>query len=318
MSVINYISLFCDLQISTRMDMTEDPSRNEKVTDYRLCIVCQERRPEKLIDTSYRTFQDSAYENLLTCIHLKANQSREFKDIVSRLDGIDSEDLKERSGTWHKTCYKRVTRHSAASPEPHDEDQQKRSKGRPSSSGHQSTKRVLRQDTAYDRTKCIFCQPSKSCESLSEAEQNEEILINCRSENKGKEIEEIVEKSQNPVWKIRLSDILTSGDLLSRDIVYHSTCHLKQWEKYIQRPQRKSKEFDSISIPKEKTEDVRIIAADMHFYSALQERIDDGEFISIVEAEELYSSILNDYHIKDNCPSRRSLVRKILTILRMQ
>ena len=43
--------------------------------------------------------------------------------------------------------------------------------------------------------------------------------------NKGKLIEDIVEKSQNPTWKIRLGDVLTSGDLVSRDMgeIYSTT-----------------------------------------------------------------------------------------------
>ncbi len=127
--------------------------------------------------------------------------------------------------------------------------------------------------------------------------------------NKGKLIEDIVEKSQNPTWKIRLGDVLTSGDLVSRDILYHNSCHLQNWEKYIQRPSKKSMSSDD-KHKKQQFQHTLQQAADIQFYAELQSRIDNGGYVSIVQAENLYSEILEEYHICKK-PSRRTLFRMV-------
>ena len=51
-----------------------------------------------------------------------------------------------------------------------------------------------------------------------------ERLTNCHTTNKGTEIQEIVKKTGNQVWKLRIFDGHTSGNLLLRDVSYHHSC----------------------------------------------------------------------------------------------
>ena len=54
-------------------------------------------------------------------------------------------------------------------------------------------------------------------------EKANEKLYACRSDNKGKELQQIVQQSGNSVWQIRLADFWAPGDLHSCDVLYHSS-----------------------------------------------------------------------------------------------
>ena len=52
--------------------MDGEPPQKKSRTDFKLCLVCQKDDRQKLIDTSYRTFNETAYTSILTAIQKKA------------------------------------------------------------------------------------------------------------------------------------------------------------------------------------------------------------------------------------------------------
>ena len=69
-----------------------------------------------------------------------------------------------------------------------------------------------------------------------EAKIREEVLHEYSNSNIGKSIQEIVDDSDNEVWKANLAGITEEGDYLSRDIKYHKGCHTSHWQYYVKRP----------------------------------------------------------------------------------
>ena len=134
--------------------------------------------------------------------------------VSQRLRGVSPGELKSRGATWHRTCYKKAISHLNR-----DEQRSKlatekqdpsilvtRKKGRPPladitiSSVSQLNKPTTRKQTSlYDKAKCIFCQPLQPGDPEPKSKQKEK-LYNCRSTNKGKELQEIVKKSGHTWW----------------------------------------------------------------------------------------------------------------------
>lgn len=190
-----------------------------------------------------------------------------------------------------------------------------RKRGRPSSRYKQEDvcdKQCTRTKRhTFDKTQCIFCQPDNPREQESIATKDEP-LISCLSTNKGSEIAEIVAKSQNPVWAVRLADVLTPGDLHARDIKYHQTCRTTNWEKFIQRPKRKAVSQARNPESSNDGDNVMLIAAEVQFFCMLQQQIDNGLFINIAKAQTLYNETLTEFDLADtHIPTRKTLKHKI-------
>lgn len=56
------------------------------LTDFKLCIICQDDTGEKLVNTAYRTFKDTAYESILKGLFQKREQY--YIDVKNRLGNI--------------------------------------------------------------------------------------------------------------------------------------------------------------------------------------------------------------------------------------
>ena len=109
---------------------------------------------------------------------------------------------------------------------------------------------------------------------------------------------EIVRSSDNDSWKVRLADAIADGDLLSRDVVYHNTCKIGAWRKFVQGPKR----YASQSCV-----DISLVIAEIEFFDNLQEQIDSGEYITTVQAENLYIQTLEAHGILNSTITRRAL-----------
>ena len=72
----------------------------------------------------------------------------------------------------------------------------------------------------FVKSKCVFCQPTTGEENskVHEKLQKGQFLVTWE-----KTIQEILNSSGDDAWKVRLADVLSSGDLQSRDILYHHT-----------------------------------------------------------------------------------------------
>ena len=57
------------------------------------------------------------------------------------------------------------------------------------------------------------------------------ILHACRSKDRGEHIADIVKNSNNDSWKANLAEVISAGDLLTKNIVYHHLCYTQNWEK---------------------------------------------------------------------------------------
>ena len=72
----------------------------------------------------------------------------------------------------------------------------------------------------FSKEKCFFCQ-----------EDVDKLILNaCRSKDRGKNIAEIVKNSNNDSWKANLAEVISAGDLLTKNIVYHHLCYTQNWK----------------------------------------------------------------------------------------
>lgn len=126
---------------------SKDPPEKKATSDFQLCIVCQLQNKDKLVDTAYRSFRDTAYDKLLQSVDKKATLGNpEYVRVSQRLHGISSEDLKALGASWHSSCYKKVISHvdrdekrSELAQSSKSSDVFFRRKGRPSTPSHESS-----------------------------------------------------------------------------------------------------------------------------------------------------------------------------------
>ena len=140
----------------------------------------------------------------------------------------------------------------------------------------------------FNREYCFYCQEVKY-----ETKKRVEELYECRSSNIGKSIQEVVKASDNKVWKVHLADIIAEGDFLSRDVKYHKSCHTTHWRCYVQGPNRLSKDKNNMEL---KT--VEFISAEIEYLAEIEERLDDGEFLTVKETVTLYSRMMHDHGVE--------------------
>ncbi len=143
---------------------------------------------------------------------------------------------------------------------------------------------------SFFRDKCFFCQKDTN-----------EVLHPCTSYSRGSHFTDIVNNSGNKTWQVNLGDVITSGDLLARDIVYHHLCYTRNWEKYVQCPHRKGGE---LSFEAKQEENLKSIAAEVEFTSIIQQRIDEGEFIPMPDVHLLYKDIVTGVTTSLPSPTR--------------
>ena len=55
----------------------------------------------------------------------------------------------------------------------------------------------------------------------------------------------------------------------------------------------------------------RTVSAEIEFFAELQDRIDEGQFVTTPEAEKIYSNMMRDYGIKSRSITRGRLLQKI-------
>ena len=286
----------------------EKKSRRE--TDLKLCIKCQISNKKKLVLKP----QDETYENFLKCINERALYGeQEYVLISDRLKSFTAHKLKENNASWHITCYSKAANrtHINRSKDRHENavtlsnlSKLTKRKGRPSLTipipsnpkDNISVKSKITRSKIpkYLKERCFFCQQIKPIK-----------LHKCMSSNRGQKIHKIVEESDNETWKVNYSEIISENDALSRDIMYHSSCLLAESQR------RKPKTSQtSIKSDLESKKDLNIIAANIQFYSQLQEKIYSGEFIPINEAENDYQHIMKQYNLS-YAMNRSTLKNKI-------
>ena len=270
-----------------------EPPIKKKTIDFSLCLKCQGNNNLVTQPTL------SAYEKFLVFVRERSDYGNpEYVTLSQQFYGLSPEDLEQNHATWHRSCYAKVThkqhteRDKARWMKALDVKNSKilstRAAGRPSSSttGTQNIStapsgRVTRSHVqAFKRDCCFYCQDVKYDSRCKEEELHE-----CRSQNIGKSIEEVVLASENEVLKVRLADVIAEGDFLSRDVKYHKSCHTSNWRCYVQGPKRlgEKKNLDELNT-------VEFISAEIEYFAEIEERLKDGEFLTTKEVTALYST----------------------------
>uniref|UniRef100_UPI00358F8547 uncharacterized protein n=1 Tax=Myxine glutinosa TaxID=7769 RepID=UPI00358F8547 len=293
--------------------------------NFKLCIKCQTSKEEQLKEPP-QSQKQSTYDKFLTAVRLRAQfGNTDFIALNEKIGQLTAQDLCDKHVVWHRTCYAMSTnkehiirdekRYNRACATSDVTLLSSRTVGRPTASSTLSatdeepvSKKYTRsQLTAYDKTECFFCQ-GKIQGPLHE----------CQSANIGKQIKDIVHHSNNQEWKVNYAIVLSDNDALSRDIVYHKKCITEQWQFL-----KQGNAADSGSCPK--TADrcntdasgptVHHITAEIEFFAEIQDRINEGEFIPMDEAEKLYLSKMEQYNIQyvtkfSNAKSERRWLRQ--------
>ena len=73
---------------------------DETKTDYQYCIICQCKTSEDLIDSP------QSHDKVIEFIKERASYNDTiYPDIWNRLKNDTADSLKEKSATWHRSCY---------------------------------------------------------------------------------------------------------------------------------------------------------------------------------------------------------------------
>ena len=296
------------------MSTFEEPPAKRKGTSYELCLFCQTESDQPLVDTSHDNFKTASYETFLSTLHKRADLGNiNFVPASKRLIDISVNILIAKQASWHSKCYKFVT--NRAHTERDENCYRKvctthsisnlisRKRGRPPcyekqvaspGDGHFLTRS---KSSPYLKHRCFFCQ-----------NKTNETLHACSSKDRGNMITNIVSNSGNEVWKVQLGDVVASGDLLAKDVLYHHSCYTKNWSKFIQHFEHKSKK--AVKIKAEGNP--KFVAAEVEFIYVLQQRIDAKEYITIDECEKLYLNIFPQHGISDFKLKSRKVLKQLI------
>ena len=314
-SLIIKVSHSCLFRIEMAATTTksEEPPAKRKSIDFSLCLMCQQKGNLILEPTL------SAYENFLISISKRAEYGNsEFVKLKKHLYSLSAEDLAKNQASWHRSCYSEAThkQHTERDKIRWEKALGKQDSsilsctrvGRPVSNAATSqdtslplTKRVTRsQVQAFNKEVCFYCQDIKY-----DGSNKEEKLHECSSLRIGNSIREIVEASDNNLWKVHLADI-SERDFLSKQIKYHKTCHTNHWYCYVQQPRRSSKDKNN----NEKIT-IEFISAEIEYIAELKQRLDNGEFSTMNEIVTLHRRMMNDHGIEESCISPQAAVKKV-------
>lgn len=285
-----------------------DKKRCRRETDITKCVLCQSSHKSAIVTKP----GINSYERLLQTVDERARFGEaEYFPISQRLQGLDPHQLEEQGFFWHRKCYADATnktniersknRYLKAVAQGDTTDLLKR-KGRPSARPEGQSPlqpdadvRVTRSSVPLHKKElCFFCQKLTS-----------EKLHMSRPENIGKQISTIVKKSGNALWQVKLAEVLNERDALSRNITYHKTCMTTEWRKCTYKNQQSQVEG---ACQEDYTKD--FIAAEIHYFSYLEDRITSGEFIPISEAQRDYESVMR-MHSLSHTVTRQALQKKI-------
>ena len=313
------------------MASSEEPPLKKCATEssinFKLCLLCQGdkftkvggvHKPDCLQQPEFQSYQP-----LLNCINNRAQyQNLEYVRLQQQLSGISGEELNKQPALWHKSCYSKATHKQHIERDKARYDKAISSQGSsalsyskvggrphtfqtaitPNQASSASTHTLTRSRyPLFDKEQCFYCQT----ENISG--DKIEHLVNCRSNNVGVLMQEIVDTSGNEHWRVNLANIITSGDVLSRDIKYHKSCHTTNWRKYKQSKERVGNREPFAAADNT----VEFISAEIEFIAELQESLDEGSILTLVEVGTRYNDMMRDHGITNQQITRTVLLTKI-------
>ena len=270
-------------------EMVDEPVRKraqlDTSTNYKHCIKCQ-------IPGGLLVQNPKAHGNFLECARLHGRYGTQgYPVICARLADVTEAELQQHNATWHRQCFQETV---------HKDKLERARKlyekslaygdvsmlalkpkgGRPSGSKQATTvqqppkcsyamfTRSLTKPLEKDL--CFFCGSDYSQIELHEV----------RSIDTGPKIRKVVEASENDIWKVNLQP-LNPNDARVIDIKYHQPCYVK----YVQRAGKTETEC----APSNTNGD--ILAADIEFFSLIDNLLQNGEILSLDEVCKTYRSI---------------------------
>ena len=313
---------------ATPEEPPEEPPTKKISNDFNLCLKCQgEMRINA--DNQMNYPKRESYQKFIEYTKERAGYGNpDFVLLNQRLHGLSAEMLEQNRAVWHRACYSEVTHRVHT-----DRDKNRYQKalsaknssllfynkegGRPLStnatvSGDSSfTDTVSRTLTrslvsSFNRELGFYCQDIKHEKKHARAGLNPEPIHLCTSSNIGRSIQEVVNKSDNELWKLNMTEMLVERDFLSRDIRYHKSCHTMHWQHYVQQSQKPSMQGANAD---ENT--VAFISADIEFIAELQDRINRDDIITVTEVAELYTNMMTDHGIHNEQINRKVLLEKV-------
>jgi len=311
------------------MATSGEPPLKKPIIDFEQCIKCQGEKwdsAKKLEQLTSPTRE--SYAKFIETIERRAGYGNpDFVILHQRMRSLSADILEENQAVWHKTCYSAVTHklhterdqkryEKALSNKNPDALSYEKKGGRPTSS---NTTDIINSDdedstarnrtltrshvTSFKRELCFYCQTVKHDNKHARAGTTPEQVHLCRSADIGTSIKAIVDASDNVVWKLNMADLLADGDFHARDIRYHTSCHLTHWRHHKHEPKTRTNSPDEDTIA--------FISAEIEFVAELQERLDNGEIITITEVTTLYTNMMFDHGIQDKTISRQLLLTKL-------
>lgn len=262
-------------------------------------------------------------KKFLETITERANfNNPEYVALRKRLEAYSVDILISNEAKWHRSCYSEVTHtlHFQRDKNRYEKaigqrntgiltSQKKR--GRPSSVvSHSVTENKLTNLDGmvtrssfplFNRSMCFFCQEDRF--TYSNHTKLLEQLYNCRTSDISGSIEKIIKKANKDSWNVNFAEIIADQDFLSRGIKYHKSCCTSNWSQYLQSPERK--------VNDNKYDSIKFISAEIEFFAEIQERVDEGQGVTITEAEIIYSNMMRDYDLDIPNTKRYRLLQRI-------
>ena len=260
-------------------------SLNSSITisnDFTLCIRCQLPGGSLVVNP-----QAESYTKFLDAVNKRAAYGDgDFPAIRFRLSTFTAFDLVGKA-TWHLHCYK-DTVHAQKIVRAEKAFKRKLSERIPAHNDEQYIDAIKRPftrsaNTPFSEDRCLFCNEGKDKGEVHEV----------RSMNVGRQIREVVEKSDNREWQVRMQP-LNPDDARAINVKYHLYCYVK----YVQRAG--SGDQDTAS----NDEVMHRMSVDTEFCSLLRSMLSDGSFFSMDVVREVYVQLLESHCLGRSCTSK--------------
>ena len=258
----------------------------KKTLDYSLCIVCQTKSEEDLVENPI------SHETVLNFIEERVKYGDwQYSDAWKSLSGISCNQLAASKASWHRKCYQDVAHTGKL----------KRIKERyeREMAGHDESRRKSNQLTRsktmpYDRDVCFFCE---------KAAGYQDPLHSISTTSAGHSLRMAIEKGENDRLQVKLSSAIDSEDAVAIDIKYHKKC----WARNVTSVLRKGASNKSNSSCAGSAE----IATEVEFLDLTKKILKDGQVPTMAELETAYVNILKSNNATSPPCSRKTLKRLI-------
>ena len=273
--------------------MMSEKKEQEKEVDFRLCIICQKKSDENLVENPV------SHEKLLKFIEERVLYGdSQFSEVWTKLKSISPEELISSKASWHRNCYqdavhtgklKRVKeRHERELSGP---DESRRKTRVP------EVKQLTRSKTSpYDKNVCFFCE---------KAPGYRESLHSVCTTSAGQSLQAAIESAGNDKLLVKLSTAIDASDAHAIDVKYHKKCWASNVTSVVRRVSTDKGNCKSV--------DSAEIAAEIEFLDTTEMVLREGKIPTMADLEAAYNCILQANHVVNPTCSRKKLKQLIST-----